>query len=253
MKKRLVFTLLYEKGSFVLSRNFRTQKIGDVRWLGSHYNFEKTARFIDELILINVSSDRSFDQHFRETLSEVVSGVFVPVSAGGGIRTIDDATSLFKSGADKILVNSAIFEAPDLVSALSQRFGQQAVVGSVDVRRNGDDFQVYTERATKVQPADRLGELVTQGHLGELYLNSIDQDGTGQGMDPGIAGVLNNPFQVPLILAGGAGKPEHLLSAITLPYVQAVATANLLNFVGDGLRKTRESIVNAGVELAQWD
>jgi len=253
MKKRLIFTLLYEKGSFVLSRNFRTQKIGDARWLGSHYNFEKAARFIDELILINVSRDRSFDEHFRETLSEVVSGVFVPVAAGGGVRTIDDATSLFKFGADKILVNRAIFEDPDLVSTLSQRFGQQALVGSVDVRRAGSDFQVYTDKGTQVQPADRVGELVSQGHLGELYLNSIDRDGTGQGMDPGIAGILDNSFQVPLILAGGAGKPEHLLNAITLPYVNAVATANLLNFIGDGLRKTRESIVNAGVELAQWE
>jgi cyclase len=71
-------------------------------------------------------------------------------------------------------------------------------------------------------------------------------------MDPGIAEILDNSFQVPLILAGGAGKPEHLLNAIALPYVNAVATANLLNFVGDGLRKTRESIVNSGVELAQW-
>ena len=252
MKKRIIFTLLYERGSFVLSRNFRTQKIGDVQWLGSHYNFAKAARFIDELILINVSGDPSFDGHFRATLSEVASGVFVPVAAGGGIRTIDDAISLFNFGADKILVNQAIFKDPDLVTKLSQKFGQQSVVGSVDVRRKGGDFQVFTNKGAQAQPVDYLGELISQGHLGEVYLNSIDRDGTGQGMDSGIVEILDNSFQVPLILAGGAGRPEHLLDAIRSPSVNGVATANLLNFIGEGLRKTRESIASAGVELAQW-
>lgn len=253
MKKRLIFTLLYESGHFVLSRNFRTQKIGDVQWLISHYNFSKSARFIDELVLINVSRDPSFDDAFRETLSEVASGVFVPIAAGGGIRKIEDATSLFNSGADKVIVNQAIFTQPSLVIELSKRFGQQSVVGSIDVSYTGTNLEVLTHKASQAQQLDRLTALVSQEHLGELYLNSIDRDGTGQGMDPRIAEIISHTAQIPMILAGGAGKPEHLLEAIRSPHVDAVATANLLNFVGDGLRKSREAIVKSGVELAQWD
>ena len=252
MKKRLIFTLLYERGNFVLSRNFRTQKIGNVQWLAANYNFAKVAQFIDELIVINISGDPTFDDHFRATLSQIVSGVFVPVAAGGGVRSVADATSLFKSGADKIVVNRAIFEDPGLVAKLSQKFGQQSVVGSADVRRCGDTFQPFTNGGTQNQDATELNRLVSAGYIGELYLNSIDRDGTGQGMDPGTTAILENHVQIPLILAGGAGKPEHLLESIKLPFVNAVATANLLNFIGDGLRRARESVAAAGVELAEW-
>ena len=253
MKKRLVFTLLYEKGHFVLSRNFRTQKIGGVQWLVSHYNFAKSAQFIDELILINVSGDPAFDEPFRETLSEVASGIFVPIAAGGGITKVEDATKLFNSGADKVIVNQAIFTHPSLVIELAKKFGQQSVVGSVDVSYAGGNLEVFTHKASQMQPVDRLCALISQEHLGELYVNSIDRDGTGQGMDSRIAEMLCDTSQIPVILAGGAGKPEHLVEAIKSPHVDAVATANLLNFVGDGLRKSREAIVNSGVDLANWN
>jgi cyclase len=252
MKKRLIFTLLYEKGSFVLSRNFRTQKIGDIQWLHTNYNFAKVASHIDELIVINVSRDPDFDDHFRATLSELLAGVFVPLTAGGGVRTLTDAEHLFSAGADKILLNYAVHDDVDLVIALAEKYGQQAVVASLDVREIDGAFQVLSNKGSAVERLDNYRALVYAGHIGEVYLNSIDRDGTGNGMDLSSLSVLGASSPIPVILAGGAGKPAHLAEAIASPLVNAVATANLLNFVGDGLRKARLAIRDAGIDLAHW-
>lgn len=252
MKKRLIFTLLYEKGSFVLSRNFRTQKIGDFAWLDTHYKFSRVAEHIDELILINVSRDTSFDEDFRKTLSQLLTGVFVPVTAGGGIRSMRDVESLFAFGADKILLNHGIHHQPDLVRALSERYGQQAIVGSLDIRQSIEGPAVFTDKGSEVVQFETYQRLISEGRIGELYLNSIDRDGTGNGLDHSILDVVGKDSTIPIILAGGAGKPSHLVDALENPSVNAVATANLLNFVGDGLRRARESVREAGIDLARW-
>lgn len=253
MKKRLIFTLLYEKGSFVLSRNFRTQKIGDITWLQKNYNFAKVASHIDELIVINVSHDAEFDAHFRLTLSELVTGVFVPLTSGGGVRSLADAESLFAAGADKILVNHALHHDVDLVASMTQRYGQQAVVGSLDVRFSGTDYRLFGDKGSVQKPVENYKRAVEAGLIGEVYLHSIDRDGTGNGMDLASISVLGTSPPIPVVLAGGAGKPGHLAEAIASPLVNAVATSNLLNFVGDGLRKARMAISDAGIDLAKWD
>ena len=252
MKKRLIFTLLYERGNFVLSRNFRTQKIGNIEWLNKNYNFARVARYVDELVLLNVSQDREFDEHFRGTLSQLLEGVFAPVTVGGGIQSLMDAETLFDSGADKILLNRAIHEDATLVADLATKYGQQAVVGSLDIRTDQGTHLVMTNKASTPGSSENLQELLLEGHIGELYVNSVDKDGTGQGMDPSIVDVVPSTSSVPIILAGGAGKPAHLAEAIATPGVNAVATANLLNFVGDGLQKAREEMRMAGVDLAHW-
>lgn len=253
MKKRLIFTLLYEKGSFVLSRNFRTQRIGDISWLHKNYNFVKVASYIDELIVINVSRDSEFDTHFQTTLTELLSGVFVPLTAGGGVRRLRDAESLFAAGADKIILNYAIHHDFGLIASLAEKYGQQAVVGSLDVRVIDGKHHVFSDKGSTIEPLENYRGVVAAGHIGEVYLNSIDRDGTGNGMDLPSLSVLGTSPPIPVILAGGAGKPAHLSEAIASPFVNAVATANLLNFVGDGLRKTRMAIRDTGIDLAQWD
>ena len=253
MKKRLIFTLLYEKGNFVLSRNFRTQKIGDIGWLASHYNFGRVALHIDELVVINVSRDRNYELHFRETLAELSRGVFVPVTAGGGIASVEDADSLFRSGADKIIVNRALHHDPSLLSRLAIKYGKQAIVGSLDISRERGELRALSDKASFVETARTFVEVPGHNQIGEIYLNSIDRDGTGQGMDVSLVEFMGTPIQIPVILAGGAGKPAHLAEAIGAAGVNAVATANLLNFVGEGLSKTRTIIREYGVDLARWE
>lgn len=252
MKKRLIFTLLYERGTFVLSRNFRTQKIGNIEWLNKNYNFSRVARYIDELVLVNVSQSRDFDEQFRTTLSLLLEGVFAPVTAGGGINSVNDAEKLFASGADKILLNRAIHENPTLVADLAANYGQQAVVGSLDIRTNHGKHLVVTNKATTPGSMQNLENLLANDAIGELYLNSVNRDGTGQGLDSSIVEVVPSAYSIPIILAGGAGKGAHLAEALMTPRINAVATANLLNFVGSGLQKAREEMQLAGVNLANW-
>lgn len=256
LKKRIIFTLLYDSGYFMLSRNFRLQRVGNLRWLEQNYNFSQIAFFIDELIVLDVTRGQRDAGAFCETLKALTTGCFVPIAAGGGIRNITYARELLRSGADKIVVNTPLFEDPHLVRQLAGEFGQQCVVGSVDMkrRRDSDSYQIVThmgQQPVKRIPADAFDWIEDQW-VGELYLNSIDQDGTGQGYDLQMLDQLPSGCSVPVILAGGVGNSAHFSTGFDDPRVDAVATAHLFNFVGDGLRRARELMLEQGARLASW-
>ena len=255
MKKRLIFTLLYEDGHFVLSRNFRTQRIGGIAWLNQNYDFSRVAFFIDELIVLNVSRGVPNHEDFCETVKEIARGCFVPISAGGGIRSLEDAQRLFESGADKVVVNRALYDDPQLLEDITSRWGRQCAVGSIDARTVGSTQSFFTANGQTEELVSAVRKVVRERMVGEFYLTSIDKDGTGQGLDLHLLEFFQslNSSRIPTILAGGAGKPEHLITALTHPDVGAVATANLLNFVGDGLKKARDRVADSGIELATWD
>lgn len=255
LKKRIIFTLLYDSGSFMLSRNFRLQRVGNLDWLQRNYNFAHIAFFIDELIVLDVTRDQRNMDAFCEILKALTAGCFVPIAAGGGVRSVTHARQLLRSGADKIVVNTPLFEQPDLVRELAQEFGQQCVVGSVDMKRSSDGgYQVVTGMGTRPVERDPVEALtwLNKQWVGELYLNSIDRDGTGQGYDLTLLDQLPVDCSVPVILAGGVGNGAHLAAGFADPRVDAVATAHLFNFVGDGLQRVRESMLQQGARLAVW-
>ncbi len=255
LKKRIIFTLLYDAGFFMLSRNFRLQRVGNLDWLQRNYNFAHIAFYIDELIVLNVTRGQRDPHAFREMLKALTAGCFVPIAAGGGVRTVAQARQLLRSGADKIVVNTPLFDQPELVRELAREFGQQCVIGSVDLKRNpGGGYRIYTEsgvRRIEQEPAVALQWLEEQW-VGELYLNSIDQDGTGQGYDLALLDQLPAESTVPVIQAGGVGNSKHLTAGLADSRVDAVATAHLFNFVGDGLQRAREALSKQGERLAVW-
>lgn len=256
LKKRLIFTLLFNDGHFVLSRNFRLQKVGDLRWLQTHYNFSRISFFIDELIVLNVSRVAGSAETFRAALKVLAEGCFVPITAGGGVRSVGEARDLLRSGADKVAVNTALFDGSSLVDELASVFGQQCVVASVDVKRGADaQYRVWTACGSRAVPGTAIELLANleRRAVGELYLNSIDRDGTGQGYELGLLDLLPTDLSKPVILAGGVGNGLHLGEGIADPRVDAVATAHLFNFVGDGLQKARQSLLSSGVILPVWD
>jgi len=255
LKKRIIFTLLYDNGHFVLSRNFRLQRVGTIDWLQKNYNFSHIAFYIDELVVLDVSRSQRDVARFSETLKVLTKGCFAPIAAGGGVRDLEHARTLLRSGADKVVVNSALFDAPRLVANLAQEFGQQCVVGSIDLKRNPDGvFGLYTNNGSemKCESVSDLLEKLPSNCVGELYLNSINQDGTGQGFDFSVLDLCPACLNLPIILAGGAGHSLHLLEGLRDKRVDAVATAHLFNFVGDGLKKARALIAEQEIQLAQW-
>ena len=256
LKKRLIFTLLYSDGQFMLSRNFRLQKVGNLKWLQSNYNFSHISYSIDELIVLNVSRGEKESEEFCSMLKQLTEGCFVPIAAGGGIHTIDAARNLLRSGADKVVINSALYENNDFTKQLASEFGQQCVVASMDVKSSTDgNYQIWSECGSQclVGSASQWIEQVVRHDIGELYLNSMDRDGTGQGYDLRLLDLLPTNMPKPVILAGGAGNSTHLTAGIADPRTDAVATAHLFNFVGDGLKQARQSLISNGVALPQWD
>jgi len=254
-KKRIIFTLLYDDGNFMLSRNFRLQKVGNLDWLKKNYNFSHISSYIDELIIFDVSrNERNIDK-FCKALNVLTDGCFVPITAGGGIRKLDDAKYLLRSGADKVSINTLLFSDLSLVKDLVANFGKQCVVGSIDVKKTDHGkYEILTESGKRVidQDLSSLLSFLEKDYIGEVYINSINQDGTGQGYDLDLLKNIPNNMSIPLILAGGVGNAFHLLEGLKDSRVDAVATAHLFNFIGDGLKKARQNVLDKDIELASW-
>lgn len=252
LKKRLIFTLLYKNGSFLLSRNFRLQRVGDIQWLFKNYHFENISDAIDELIVLNLDEDETKIPDFIQALEEMVSHCMIPVAAGGQIRNLETAAALLAHGADKLVVNTPCFTQPELISELVSCYGSQCIVASVDWKES-DQPKVFSHSATQNQGLLhnhllRLKEL----NVGEIYLNAIHRDGTGQGYDFEALKVIPDHWNIPLIVAGGAGHSSHLSLALKNPLIDAAATANLFNFVAGGLANARRELLENGAKLASF-
>jgi imidazole glycerol-phosphate synthase subunit HisF len=255
LKNRVIFVLLYDRGNFMLSRNFRLQKVGDLNWLKKNYDFSRIAFSIDELIVLDVSRSDHNEDKFLEHVRSLSEECFIPIAAGGGIRNVKQARNLLYSGADKIVVNSLLASDKDAIIELASEFGQQCLIASVDAKRSENGFRVWVENGTTVLDillSEYLKEILSLP-VGELYLNSMDRDGTGQGYEYELLDFLPISMRIPVILAGGAGKGEHLIEGLKDNRVDAVSTAHLFNFVGDGLVNARNSLYKMGMDLAKWD
>jgi len=255
LRKRIIFTLVYSDGYFMQSRNFRLQKVGNLIWLEKYYQFQKIAFSIDELIVVNATRNKKSITEFANVITNLVKDVFIPITAGGGIKSMDDAKLLFNSGADKIVVNSILYNDTELVDNLVYKYGSQSIVGSVDYKKLNNCNSVFIKDGSYVIPMTLESYIkhLEELNIGEVYLNSIDKDGTGFGYDLDVISQLSKYITKPLIIAGGAGNELHLKEGLKINGVSAVATANLFNFVGDGLIKARESLIKIGFALPLWD
>ena len=150
LKSRLIFTLLMKNGSYQLSRNFNLQDVGDLNWIIKYYNFDAIAFSIDELIVINVEKERKNIKFFCENLLKLNKNCFMPIAAGGGIRSLDDAHLILNSGADKLIVNTPLITQPSLVESLVETYGSQCIIASIDYKKYEDDnIDVFIENGNK--------------------------------------------------------------------------------------------------------
>jgi imidazole glycerol-phosphate synthase subunit HisF len=255
VKKRLIFTLLYDDGCFMLSRNFRLQRAGNIDWLTKNYDFRNISTSIDELIILDVSRKERNTDKFIEHIKTISKSCFIPIAAGGGILDRNHAELIIKSGADKLVINSALNCNPSFVKELIGIYGSQCIVASIDVKKKKDDFEVYTNNGT-IKVEISLREYIKQVKnigIGEIYLNSMDMDGTGHGYAFDIIEKICNSIKVPIIIAGGAGNWHHLLESLQHNKVDAAATANLFNFIGQGFPTARKQLLRERMNLAEWN
>ena len=259
MNKRIIYTLFYKESNFYLSRNFRLQKVGDIDWLKNNFGFGETCHYIDELMIILVKplpSEEDYNTYFKD-VNELRKKIFVPITLGGGIRSLDQARKFFLNGADKILINTVFFQNHKVLKKISNNYGSQAISLMIDynIDSNKNERTVYIECGTKKDAKldSNLLLKILKSNCGEIILNSIEQDGTGAGLDVGVLNFIDNNFDKPLLMMGGSGKPDHLTEILKNKKVSGVVTANLFNFLGTGLEISRNMAINSGIKLAKFN
>ena len=255
--KRIIFTLLYDQGFFCISRNFRPQRVGDIRWLQINYGFARLAEAIDELIILDISRVRSFEQRqrFINDAKKVAKNCFAPIAVGGGLRTVTDCEQMLAEVGDKIVLNNVLFESnTSVVNDVAAQFGAQSIIASVDYRVNQNVVEVLGENGSLCSKYDFHAYMTSLSQLpiGEIYLTNVDADGTGRGLDIGIVDALPSQIRQPIILSGGIGKKEQIVEGLLTNRVEAVSTAHLLNFVNNGMESARTFVIGKKICLAEW-
>lgn len=230
LSTRIVACLDVNDGRVVKGINFTDlQDAGDPVEMAKLYDVEG----VDELTFLDISASVSNRQTTYDVVSQTAEQVFIPLTVGGGIRTVDDVDRLLRCGADKVSVNTAAITRPDLISEIADRFGNQVLVLSVDARRarTSSGFEVTTHGGRESAGLDALAwiERATQLGVGEILLNSMDADGTRAGYDIGMISRVRQISSLPLIASGGAGSLEDFAAAIDAG-ADALLAASVFHF-----------------------
>lgn len=230
LAKRIIPCLDVTAGRVVKGVNFVNLKdAGDPVELADRYNLQGA----DELVFLDITA--SSDD--RDTMADVVfrtaRRVFIPLTVGGGIRSVKDARRILMAGADKVGVNTAAVRRPELITELSQEFGAQAVVLAIDARRRSDGgWNVFTKGGRVDEGIDAV-EWAARGEAmgaGEILLTSMNTDGVQDGFDCAMTRAVSRATRIPVIASGGAGKPEHFLKVLTEGEADAALAASIFHF-----------------------
>lgn len=251
---RVIPCLDVKNGRVVKGVNFEGLKdAGDPVELAARYDAEGA----DELTFLDVSASQDGRGTMLEVVRRTADQVFIPLTVGGGVRSAEDVDQLLRAGADKVSVNTSAIARPELLQELSQRFGAQCVVLSVDARRvpeggkpQPSGFEVTTHGGTRSAGIDAV-EWAQKGEalgVGEILLNSMDGDGTKRGFDLELIEKVRHAISIPVIASGGAGKPEDFPPAIASG-ADAVLAASIFHFGEVTISEVKKQVVAAGYEV----
>ena len=247
---RVIPCLDVDAGRVVKGVNFENLRdAGDPVELARRYN----AAGADELTFLDVTASTSDRATTYEVVTRTAEEVFIPLTVGGGVRTVEDVDRLLRTGADKVSVNTAAVARPEVITEITRRFGSQVLVLSLDARRTADPgcasgYEVTTHggrQGTGIDAVAWCREASERG-VGEILLNSIDADGTREGFDLEMIRDVRAVTRVPLIASGGAGEPEHFPPAVAAG-ADAVLAASLFHFGPDDmLARVKDALRQAG-------
>ncbi|MCR4324841.1 MAG: imidazole glycerol phosphate synthase cyclase subunit [Candidatus Curtissbacteria bacterium] len=261
LKKRLAPCLLLQNGQLVKSLKFSEyQIVGNPKVAIQYFN----AWSVDEIIFLDISKTKEYQklirtdynfkmlEDFVEIIKECAKTCFVPLAAGGGIKSVDDMHILFKSGVDKIIINTMAVRNPSLITEAARLFGSQAVVVSIDAKTIGKDkYEVFINHGTEATGLDPKSWAIRAERLGagEIFLNSIDRDGTLKGYDLPLLKQITNKVNVPVIACGGVGNWQNLVDGIKIGGASAVSAANIFHFTEQSTRHAKKFMVDAGLDV----
>jgi len=236
LTRRLIVCLDVAGGRVVKGVQFESLRdVGDPVELAQRYEREGA----DEIVFLDISASAEERATLLDLARRTAERLFVPLTIGGGIRTADDVGRALRAGADKTSLNSSALERPEVLTEAADRFGAQCVVASIDARREGDRWRVYSRGgrvATDLDAVEWARECVARG-AGEIMLTSIDQDGARTGYDLALTRAVADAVNVPVIASGGAGNARHVLDALGSGGADAALVAGILH---DGLTTVAE-------------
>jgi imidazoleglycerol phosphate synthase cyclase subunit/phosphoribosyl-ATP pyrophosphohydrolase len=248
IKKRIIPCLDIANGQVVKGINFKDIKtIADPVEMAKYY-YESGA---DELVFYDITASYENRGTMVELVKNVAKQVFIPLTVGGGVRTVDDFDVLLKSGADKISVNSSAIANPDLIREASERFGAQCVVLSMDVKRVGDQFKVFSKGGrieTELDAIEWAKRGVALG-AGELVVNSIDTDGVKKGFDLELLTAISAVVNVPIVASGGAGKIEDFIALFSSTDIDAGLAASIFHSKEVSMTALKLAMKRAGIPV----
>jgi cyclase len=220
---------------------------GDPVELAARYNSEGA----DELVVLDIAAARDNRPTFLDTIRRVAEQLAIPLTAGGGIRSLEDARAVVRTGADKVTVNTAAVEHPGLIGELSREFGAQAVVLAIDAKRENEFWQVRVRggrTATDWNAEDWARRGVEMG-AGEILLTSVDRDGTQSGFDLALTAAISHAVSVPVIASGGAKLPQHFLDVFTQGAADAALAASIFHDQVQSIRALKAYLQANGVAV----
>jgi cyclase len=203
----------------------------------------------DELCFLDITASHEERGTLLDVVRRTAEVCFMPLTVGGGVRTVEDARALLLAGADKVAVNSAAVARPEVVSDIAAKMGSQCVVGSVDARWSHDHWEIFTHggrRATGIDAVEHALRLTELG-AGELLVTSMDNDGTQDGYDLDLTRTIADQVGVPVIASGGVGKLEHLVEGVTKGHASAVLAASIFHFGTHSVAEAHAALRAAGL------
>lgn len=252
LAKRVIPCLDVDRGRVVKGTNFvNLRDAGDPVAVAARYEHEGA----DELVFLDITASHEGRDIMLDVVRRTAEQVFMPLTVGGGIRTIEDIRALLNAGSDKVSINSAACHDPEFVREAARRFGSQCIVVNIDpkrVQKNGREvWEVHVNGGRKPTGLEAVAwaRQVEELGAGEIVLTSMDCDGTKDGYDLEITAAVSQAVTIPVVASGGAGKPEHLADAILLGKADAALAASIFHFGEYSIHQTKQIMAARGVPV----
>jgi imidazole glycerol-phosphate synthase subunit HisF len=249
LKRRLIPCLLLKAG-----RCIKTIRFDSIRDVGNPITAARVydAQGADELIFLDITASHEGRDTLFDLVAQTAEQCFMPLTVGGGVRTVADIRKLLQAGADKVSINTAAVENPAFIREAAGAFGSQCIVVSIDARTQAPGrYEVFTYRATKptgLDPVDWARHMADFG-AGELLITAVDRDGAMEGYDLELIQSVADAVTVPVIASGGCGTLQHLVEGITLGHASAVAAGSLFHFTDQSVIKAKSYMKSAGLDV----
>lgn len=245
LKKRLIAVLTFNDGVLFRTKNFNP----DYRYTSNFVDLWS----IDELILLDVSKEKDTES-FSKIVKTFSRKCFVPITVGGGIKLISEADLFFKNGADKVLIGSGSVDNPKLIKDISEKYGRQSIVHSIDCKKNPNNKNEYlvmknsAKDTINLKPLERLNQILNYG-VGEILVNSVDNDGGLLGFDLKLINLFKGKIKCPLLVLGGCGNWEHILEVFENIDVSGICTQNIYHFTEESIKSAKKYLNENSINI----